>query len=59
MVSLTTKYLHKKYRYNVIIVLISYCKTLAAIELDTGKDRDRFGGMVRIKVGLNGVYSNL
>ncbi len=51
--ALTTTYLHHKNKYNVLIVLILYCKIrLLLLKWDTGKVRDRFGGMVRFKGGL-------
>ncbi len=38
---------------NVLIVFISYCKTLLLLlRWDTGNVRDRFGGMGRFKGGL-------
>ncbi len=46
-------YLHHKNKYNVLIVFILYCKILLLLlRWDTGKVRDRFGGMVRFKGGL-------
>ncbi len=49
-------YLHKKKKkkskYNALIVFILYCKTLAAIEVNISKVRDRFGSMSRFKGGL-------
>ncbi len=46
-------YLHQKNKYNVLIVLILYCKTLLLLlRWDTGTVRDRFGGMGRFKGGL-------
>ncbi len=42
-------YLHKTNKYNILVFLLN-CKTLIAI--DTGKVRDRFGGMGRFKGGL-------
>ncbi len=46
-------YLHKKNKYNVLTVLILYCKTLLLLlRWDTGKVRGRFGGMGRFKGGL-------
>ncbi len=45
--------LTSKNKYNVLIVLISYCKTLLLLLWwDMGKVRDRFGGMGRFKGGL-------
>ncbi len=47
-------YLHQK--ISTIFLLWSYCictqNTSAAIEVDTGKVRDRFGGIGRFKGGL-------
>ncbi len=46
-------YLHKKNKYNILTVLILYCKTLLLpLRWDTGKVRGRFGGMGRFKGGL-------
>ncbi len=43
-------YLHQKNKYIVLIVFILYCKTLLLLlRWDTGKVRDRFGGMGRFK----------
>ncbi len=43
-------YLHQKNKYNVFIVFILNCKTLLLLlRWDTGKGRDRFGGMGRFK----------
>ncbi len=39
-----------KNKYNVLIVLISYCKHFAAVVVDMGKVRDRFGGMGDLRV---------
>ncbi len=45
--------LTSKNKYNVLIVFILYCKTLLLLlRWDTGKVRDRFGGMGRFKGGL-------
>ncbi len=42
-----------KNKYNVLIVFILYCKILLLLlRWDTGKVRDRFGGMGRFKGGL-------
>ncbi len=43
--------LTSKNKYNVLIVLILYCKTILLL-WDTGKVRDRFGSMGRFKGGL-------
>ncbi len=40
-----------KYNYNVLIVIILYRKTLLLLKWDTGKVRDRFGGIGRFKDG--------
>ncbi len=46
-------YLHQKNKYNVLIVIILYCKTLLLLlRWDTGKFRDRFGGKGWFKGGL-------
>ncbi len=43
-------YLHHKNKYNVHIVCILYCKTLLLLlRWDTGKVRDRLGGVCRFK----------
>ncbi len=45
--------LTSKNKYNVLIVVILYCKTLLLLlRWDTGKVRDRFGGMGRFEGGL-------
>ncbi len=45
--------LTSKKKYNVLIVFILYCKTLLLLlRWDTGKVRDRFGGIGRFKGGL-------
>ncbi len=42
-----------KKKYNVLIVFMLYCKTLLLLlRWDTGKVRDRFGGMGRFKGGF-------
>ncbi len=46
--------LASKNKYNVLIVFILYDKTLLLLlRWDTGKVRDRFGGMGRFKCGLS------
>jgi len=43
-------YLHLKNKYNVLIVLMLYCKSLLVLlRWDTGEVRDRCGGMGRFK----------
>jgi len=42
-----------KKKYNVLIVLMLYCKTLLLLlRCDTGKVRDRYGGIGRFKGGF-------
>ncbi len=42
-----------KNKYNVLIMFILHCKTLLLLlRWDTGKVRDRFGGMGRFKGGI-------
>ncbi len=46
-------YLHQKNKYNVLIVFILYRKKRFLLLMwDTGKVRDRFGGVGRFKGGL-------
>ncbi len=45
--------LTSKNKYNVLIVFILYCKTLLLLlRWDTGRVRDRFDGMGRLKSGF-------
>ncbi len=52
--------LASKNKYNVLMVVILYCKTLLLLlRWDTGKVRDRFGGMGRFKGWVNSVIINV
>ncbi len=45
--------LPSKNKYNILIVVLLYCKTLLLLlRWDAGKVRHRFGGMGRFKGGL-------